>query len=209
MAIGLLGGLTLLIVLGVTLGRGGGGREMPAASTDARVGASGLSEGERATLLARGLTLVTPQAERGPAPLFDLKTASFADGSTFHLEAERGHVVVLFFMAYWCPTCVSEAQALAEIHRQYQGVGVRVLAVDVDQGSNEQLLAQFRDRAGGGRYLWGIDRDFRVARALDVQMLDSTVVIDRKGRIAYRDGSPTPRETLLAVIETVLAEDLR
>ncbi len=167
-----------------------------------------VDEGERAAVHARGLGLVTPPAQRDPAPPIDLQTASFADGSPFHLDKERGHLVVIFFMAYWCPTCVPEAQALAEIQREYGDRGVRILSLDVDQASNEQLLAQFRDRAGG-QYLWGIDRGFRVARALGVQMLDSTVVIDREGRVAYRDGSPTPRETLRAVVETLLAEPQR
>jgi len=34
-------------------------------------------------------------------------------------------------------------------------------------------------------------------------IFDTTAVIDRDGRIAYRDGSPTPRQTHLAVLETL------
>ncbi len=48
-----------------------------------------------------------------------------------------------------------------------------------------------------------MDRDVGVARALGVQILDATVIIDRDGRIAYRDGVPTSYETLAAVIEAL------
>ncbi len=48
-----------------------------------------------------------------------------------------------------------------------------------------------------------MDRDFGVSRALAINTLDATVIIDRAGRIAYRDAVPTPYETLAAVIEAL------
>lgn len=43
-------------------------------------------------------------------------TAPTLGGGEFTLSAHRGKPVVLFFMAYWCGTCVGEAQALAKLH---------------------------------------------------------------------------------------------
>lgn len=204
----LIAGLVLVTAAGLGWARRMDEVPTPAISAQMAVQTPNVDEGERAALRARGFGLVTPPAQRDPAPPIDLQTASFADGSSFHLGEEHGHLVVLYFMAYWCPTCVPEAQALTEIQQEYGDRGVRILSIDVDQGSNEQLLSQFRDRAGG-HYLWGVDHGFRASRALEVRMLDSTVVIDRDGRVAYRDGSSTPRETLRAVIETLLAEPQR
>ncbi len=37
--------------------------------------------------------------------------------------------VALFIMAYWCPTCINEAEALAKIHDEY-GDSVAILALE-------------------------------------------------------------------------------
>lgn len=201
-------GVVVLLLGAAVLARDGGEEVARARASDAPAGApSGLSERERAAFRERGLTLVTPPAERAPAPPVRVQTASFGDGSLFDLESGRGNIVVLYFMAWWCFTCIPEAQVLADLHEQYGDAGVRILVLDVDRASNEQVLDEFRTTAGGGRHLWAIDEELSVARALNVQILDATVVIDREGRIAYRDGVPTPRETHLAVLEALLAED--
>lgn len=144
-----------------------------------------------------------PVAQRLAAPEFSVQTAPFGDGSVFDLAHERGHVVVVYFMAGWCLTCIPEASALAKLQEQYGANGVRILALDVDRTEGDTQLAEFRARAGNGRYLWGFDRDLRIAQALNVRSLDSTIVVDRDGRIAYRDSVPTPYDTLATVVRAL------
>lgn len=162
------------------------------------------SAAERVALAAKGAGLIGAEGERPHAPSIRLQTASYGDGSVFDLSEERGNVVVVFFMAAWCFTCIPETQALAQIDANYAADRVRVLILDVDQTEDEDDLAQFRANYGNGRHLWAMDRDFSVAQALGVNILDATVVIDQRGRIAYRDGVPTSYETLAAVIEALL-----
>ncbi len=113
---------------------------------------------------------------------------------------------VVFFMAAWCFTCQGEARALAAIHERYAAEGVTVLTLDVDPKEGEPELAKFREFTGSGAHLWAFDRGFDVARVLEVNRLDATVIIDRSGRIAYRDASPTNYGYLAAVLEALLAE---
>src|SRR5262245_35219116 len=54
--------------------------------------------------------------------------ARLADGGSFSLAAERGHVVVLNFWATWCGPCRREAPILSRLHRD----GVRVVGLAVD-----------------------------------------------------------------------------
>ena len=145
-----------------------------------------------------------PAGERAAAAPIRLQTASFGDGSVFDLAEERGNVVVLFFMAAWCFTCLPEAQALAQIHEQYADQGVRVLIIDVDVTENEDNLAGFREQTGNGEHLWAMDVDDQVARTYEVRSLDTTIFIDREGRVAYMDGSPTSYDVLAAIIEALL-----
>lgn len=208
----LVGSIAALAVLLVALiVRDGDNVAAPGATTtvhtesDTRAATAGSTKG--AELAALGQRLVTPSGARPPAPSFDIETASFADGSTFRREGgEPGPITVVFFMAAWCFSCQPEAVALGRLHKEYSDHDVTVLIVDVDQREDEDDLARFRTRTGDGGHLWAFDREFRMARALDVHTLDATVVIDRRGLIAYRDGSPTGYQYLAAVVETLLAE---
>ena len=49
-----------------------------------------------------------------------------------------------------------------------------------------------------------MDVEDEVARTYKVLSLDTTIFIDRQGRVAYTDGSPTSLEVLMAVIEALL-----
>ena len=159
---------------------------------------------ERAKLLELGQRLVRPAGERAAAAAIRLQTASFGDGSVFDLAQERGNVVIFYFMTAWCAICIPEAQALAQIHETYADQGVRVLVLDIDVTENEGNLAGFREQAGNGEHLWAMDVDDQVARTYNVRLLDTTIFIDREGRVAYMDGSPTSYDVLAAIIEALL-----
>lgn len=163
-----------------------------------------ISSAERTALLTKGRDLLIAAEKRLVAPPIKLKTASYADGSVFDLSQERGKVVALFFMAAWCPTCVPEAEALADLHKSYADKGLRILVLDVDQRETEGQLAGFRARTGTGEHLWAMDRDNQVARRYRVRALDTTIFIDRDGKVAYSDAYPTRYETLAAVTEALL-----
>lgn len=169
-----------------------------------RVQRTEASAAERIALLNAGRDKLISVEKRSVAPPIRLQTASYADGTVFDLSEQRGNVVVLYFMAAWCLTCVPEAQALAELHRGYADKGLRILVLDVDQRETEGQLARFRKRAGNGQHLWAMDRAYQVARPYRVRALDSTIFIDREGKIAYVDSVPTRYEDLAAITEALL-----
>ena len=63
----------------------------------------------------------------------------------YSLSENGGNVVVLYFMAAWCVTCIPEAQALARIHEEYGPRGVDVIILDVDRAENERDLLRFKE----------------------------------------------------------------
>jgi len=140
--------------------------------------------------------VLIPSEERTEAPAFRIQTASFGDGKIFDLATADGDVVVIFFMASWCTTCVPEARALKELHASYRKRGLQVLVVDIDPRSTERALARFRAIANKGEYLWALDTQQTIVRSYGVRTLDATIIIDREGRIAYRDAFPTGFERL-------------
>lgn len=125
-------------------------------------------------------------------PDFDIPTL---DGKRFAINKAHGTPTLLFFMAYWCGTCVPEARALAQIHREY-GDSLTIVAVDVDPSSSPKALSQFKEASGNGEYIWAFDEGQRLARALGIRSLDTTLIIDGNGVVVYRDEFPTPYATL-------------
>lgn len=134
------------------------------------------------------------------APDFSVPTL---DGGTFSLADQRGKPTVVFFMAYWCGTCVPEAQALDRIHQEY-GDKVSILALDIDPSSSPQALQRFAQLAGSPNYTFGFDKDNTVLQKFKVRSLDTTIIIDADGNIVYRDSYPTPYKTLKAALEKVV-----
>jgi len=147
-----------------------------------------------------GRSAPSVQVSGPPAPDFTVPTL---DGRTFTLSEQRGKPVILFAMAYWCGTCVSEARALAELHQKY-GDRISIIALDVDPSSTPERLQNFREWAGEPDYVWAFDKGNRVAQAYTIRRLDTTIIINQAGEIVYTDASPTPYQTLEEQIRKLL-----
>jgi thiol-disulfide isomerase/thioredoxin len=111
---------------------------------------------------------------------------------------------VLFFMASWCAPCLFEAEMLALLNERFRGRGLDIIAVDVDPTTRRADLEAFRAGIRGGDYHWALDAGGRLAKAFDVRVLDTTVVIDRDRRIVYRDERLTRYDELHAVVAPLL-----
>ncbi len=126
------------------------------------------------------------------------------DGEEFRLSEKRGEAVALFFMAGWCGSCIPEAQSWSKLYSAYKDKGLAILIVSVDPNDTKETIEGFRQAGKISPLPWAIDETGEVSRSLDIRALDSTVIIDREGRISYRDSAPTPHETLHNELKEVL-----
>lgn len=126
------------------------------------------------------------------------------DGEEFDLAEKRGEVVAFYFIAGWCSTCIPEAQAWSELYPAYRDKGVELLLVSADPNDTPQTIERFWRAAGIDPLPVAIDRRGEITRALNISALDSTVIIDREGKVAYRDAVPTDAETLEKELKEVL-----
>ncbi len=135
-------------------------------------------------------------------------TVSTLDGGTFDLRQHRGRVVAVYAMAGWCPSCLGETTAWAQLYPAYHQRGLDLLIVSADPNDTPRSIAQFQDAAGPeSRSLpWAIDRDGRLTKALDIRSLDQTVILDRAGRVAYVDYVPTSADRLRQELDRILGE---
>lgn len=81
---------------------------------------------------------------------------------------------------------------------------MNVLAINTAPWSTLEEWRDFWKSKGAGDVIWATDSDQQVVRLLQVTTLGTTIVIDRRGHVFYRDGGATPYEVLLAQVENVL-----
>ncbi|HJT70349.1 MAG TPA: TlpA disulfide reductase family protein [Terriglobales bacterium] len=67
------------------------------------------------------------------APDFTIKDADHS----VSLDQFRGKIVVLNFWATWCAPCIEEMPSLVGLQKKFQGTDVTVLAVSVDDDSDD------------------------------------------------------------------------
>jgi peroxiredoxin len=193
----LLGGLVLGILLSLVVASRG--RLLTATSPALAPAPAATTSSAAARQPAPFLGGSTPSS--GPvAPDFALPTLA---GTTFHLAAQRGQVVILYFMATGCAGCepgsADLGRALATAHLR----GVTALAIDLNGLDRPQDLQAFVASLGlpaDTPLQWGIDTTGAIGQAYGVQELETTIVIDRAGQIAFRSHGPVPAAQLLQVV---------
>lgn len=148
--------------------------------------------GERAQIA------LIPANERELAQPFTLK---LLDGSSLSLEDLKGKPVFLNFWGTWCGPCVREAPDLQALYRQYQGQGLQLVGVGVNdtvdtmKGKTKEL---------GLTYPNGPSNE--MATAWQVNATPTTFFLDRQGRVAGKQVGGLPRADLEAWATALLTE---
>lgn len=138
-------------------------------------------------------------------PDFTLKRI---DGSTFQSTAVIGRDVVLIdFWATWCRPCGKLLKQLQLLQERFAGQGVRVIAVSTDDAS---AFSQVRNYIAGRNFTFSVllDPDGVLWRIFNPsQQLPFTMLIDRRGDIAYTHSGYVPgmEKELEREIEKLLA----
>lgn len=148
-----------------------------------------------------GFRTFAPQQRRAAPKV----AGELLDGSTFDLASHAGEVIVLNFWASWCPPCRDEADELEASYQASRADGVMFLGVDSRDG---------RDAAkafvvGRVTYPSLFDPAGRIAvafREVPPTALPSTVIIDRRGRIAAVVTNSVFREDLTPLVRRIAAE---
>ncbi len=123
-------------------------------------------------------------------PAITLKTM---DGQTVKTDTlnNQGKPFIISFFATWCKPCNRELSAIQEVYDEWKAeTGVKLIAVSTDQAQNINKVKPLVDEHG-----WEYDvlldpnSDFR--RALGIQMIPFTLIIDGKGKIVYKHNGYT------------------
>jgi thiol-disulfide isomerase/thioredoxin len=81
-------------------------------------------------------------------PEIRLTAAAWQGGREFILSQEARKPTIVFAMASWCISCVAEAKALIQLHRE-AGDRVNIVVLDIDPDDTEESLERFAKAVGG------------------------------------------------------------
>ena len=118
----------------------------------------------------------TPEGRALPDGL----TFTDAEGTRTDFTAFRGKGLVVNFWATWCPPCVAEMPALDRLQAAVGGDGIAVLALSNDRGGRAQV-EPFYQRVGLRHLGIWLDPRGATGRALEIRVLPTTLIIDRRG----------------------------
>jgi thiol-disulfide isomerase/thioredoxin len=139
--------------------------------------------------------VVKPWSAQQPLPAVTLVDMT---GKTVRFSDFKGKTVVLNFWATWCEPCRSEMPSLAQL-QEVSGTDLAVLAVNFKE--NTAKIEQF-SKTSGISLPWLRDPEGLAAKAFDVRIFPSTLIIDKNGKplrkiIGEVDWSSAQAEKLL------------
>lgn len=113
------------------------------------------------------------------APNFSLTDIN---GNKFSLSDFKGKVVVLDFMATWCPTCNKVMDTLKAINEKYKD-NIVMITIDIDKKESDQDLKTFKEKYEAD---WIFARDTAgLITKYHVDTIPKLVIVDKNGGITF------------------------
>lgn len=109
--------------------------------------------------------------------------AASLNGVNVAFGATSSPLTLLNVWATWCRSCKEEFTELERMRLTFEGKGLHVVAVSVDQGSSTKV--QNFVAAQGSRFPVVHDHDARISSLYGVGGLPSTYLIGRDGRVLW------------------------
>ncbi|HEV7426592.1 MAG TPA: TlpA disulfide reductase family protein [Thermoanaerobaculia bacterium] len=133
-------------------------------------------------------------------------TARYLDGKPLDLATEKGNVIFLNVWATWCGPCRFETPELQALQTQYAGKGLKVIGVSVDEGETAAVKTFVAEQKI--TYPIAVDPEGRIANLLQTTVLPTSLLLDRKGKIVWRQiGAIMPNDAKLkAAVEKSVSE---
>lgn len=135
-------------------------------------------------------------------PAVTLKTI---DGKTVKTDTlhNDGKPIIIDFFATWCKPCNRELSAIAEVYEEWQEeTGVKLVAISIDQAQNVHKVAPLVSENEWPFETILLDPNGELKRALGIQMIPYTLIVDGQGKIVYKHNGYTDgaEEELIEIV---------
>ena len=141
-------------------------------------------------IIALMLTILFGTAAKAQLPKVNLKSMNGKEVRTDTIN-NQGKPIIISFFATWCKPCNRELKAINEVYEDWvEETGVKLIAVSIDEAQNVNKVKPLVDSNGWPyEVLLDPNRDF--SRALGIQTIPFTLIVDGNGNIAYKHNGYT------------------
>jgi thiol-disulfide isomerase/thioredoxin len=96
---------------------------------------------------------------------------------------------LIYFMASWCPSCVSEEKVFKKIHATY-GDNINLMTVDVDPKNDTKTDLEAFQKQYGGNWTHKIDEDYQLAKKYQIKQLEEVFLVNANQKVVYHAVDP-------------------
>ncbi|HRY98688.1 MAG TPA: TlpA disulfide reductase family protein [Bacteroidales bacterium] len=121
-------------------------------------------------------------------PSVDVKDLDGKTVNTATLNNE-GSPMIISFWALWCKPCIQELTTIADVYADWQAeTGVKLVAVSIDDSRSSSRVGPTVN-GKGWEYEVLLDQNGDFKRAMNVNMIPHTFLVNAKGEIVWQHTS--------------------
>jgi len=140
-----------------------------------------------------------PRTPQNTAPDFTLDNIN---GEQVVLSEYRGEVVLLEFMATWCPVCREETTELLKLSQRYRD---QVIIITISTDPNYDTVNRLNTYVEAYGISWSVCRDTQdVNKKYEIDAIPSLILIDQHQNINWRNSGWVNSDTLSEPIAQLL-----
>lgn len=138
------------------------------------------ADAERVRPVGAAIAIDRGQIKSGsPFPGFSVTDA---DGRVLATQGSlSGKPTIIWFTTSYCLPCQVGAEQVARLDDELGGKAFNVLVVFVDPSEQPSVLESWREQFGRPDWMVALDRDNTLARAVQLQYLDTKLLLDAGG----------------------------
>lgn len=152
------------------------------------------------------LTAAFSQSNTMSMPSVNVKNLEGVNVNTSDFE-NGGKPMIINFWATWCSPCKRELNNIAEVYDDWVNeTGVKLIAISIDDARNAGKVAPYVN-GKGWEYEVYIDSNQDLKRALNVNNVPHTFLVDGNGQIVWQHNSYSEgdEETLFEAVKKLAA----
>jgi len=124
-------------------------------------------------------------------PNVDIQNLNFSHFNTGDIEND-GSPIIISFWATWCAPCKRELNTIADVYEDWQDeTNVKLIAISIDDTRNINKVAPYVNGQAWDYEVY-IDPNSDFARAMNVNNVPHTFLLDGNRQIVYQHNSYSP-----------------